>query len=205
MSRLFLFDVDSTLINEEVIDLIAVHANVGKEVQEITELAMNGAIDFAESLRRRVSLLEGLPISVLSDVGKQITLTNGASELISNLQNNGDHVAVVSGGFTEVISPLMLKLKVEHFRANNLQIVDGVLTGRTEGAIVDRIAKGSFLLELKEELRPSQVIATGDGANDIDMIQLADLGIAFCAKPALQEVADVVIERRDLREILNYL
>ncbi|MEY2691241.1 MAG: hypothetical protein RLZ80_508, partial [Actinomycetota bacterium] len=102
MSRLFLFDVDSTLINEEVIDLLATYAHIADEVQKITELAMNGSIDFQDALRKRVSLLEGLPASVLLEVSKQITLTNGASELISNLQSNGDEVAVVSGGFTEV-------------------------------------------------------------------------------------------------------
>lgn len=205
MSRLFLFDVDSTLINEEVIDLIAAQANVAREVQEITELAMNGSLDFQDALRKRVSLLKGLPFAVLADVGSQITLTTGATDLISKLQSDGDEVAVVSGGFIEVISPLMQELKIKHYRANSLQIVDGLLTGQTDGAIIDRVAKGNFLLQLKLELQPTQVVAIGDGANDIDMIKLADIGIAFCAKPALKEVAEVVIEKRDLREILNYL
>jgi len=205
MSRLFLFDVDSTLINEEVIDLLASYAHIADEVQKITELAMNGSIDFQDALRKRVSLLEGLPASVLLEVGKQITLTNGASELISNLQSNGDEVAVVSGGFTEVITSLMEKLKIKHYRANNLQIIDNKLTGLTEGPIIDRVAKGSFLLELKLMLQPTQIIAIGDGANDVEMIQLADVGIAFCAKPALKGAADIVIDKRDLREILKYL
>mgnify|MGYP000031096112 CR=1 FL=1 len=205
MSRLFLFDVDSTLINEEVIDLLASYAHIADEVQKITELAMNGTIDFRDALRKRVSLLEGLPSSVLLEVGKQITLTNGASELISNLQSNGDEVAVVSGGFTEVITLLMEKLKIKHYRANNLQIIDNKLTGLTEGPIIDRVAKGSFLLELKLMLQPTQIIAIGDGANDVEMIQLADVGIAFCAKPALKDAADIVIDKRDLREIFKYL
>jgi phosphoserine phosphatase len=205
MSRLFLFDVDSTLINEEVIDLLASYAHIADEVQKITELAMNGSIDFQDALRKRVSLLEGLPASVLLEVSKQITLTNGASELISNLQSNGDEVAVVSGGFTEVITPLMEKLKIKHYRANNLQIIDNKLTGLTEGPIIDRVAKGSFLLELKLMLQPTQIIAIGDGANDVEMIQLADVGIAFCAKPALKDAADIVIDNRDLREIFKYL
>lgn len=205
MNRLFLFDVDSTLINEEVIDLIAAHANVSREVQEITELAMNGLLDFQDALCRRVRLLAGLSTNVLSEVGKKITLTTGAAELISNLQTNGDYVAVISGGFIEVISPFMKELKIQHYRANSFQIIDGNLTGQTKGPIVDRNAKSSYLLELKKELQPSQVIAIGDGANDIEMIKLADVGIAFCAKSALKEVADIVIEKRDLREILNYL
>jgi len=205
MSRLFLFDVDSTLINEEVIDLLASYAHIADEVQKITELAMNGSIDFQDALRKRVSLLEGLPASVLLEVSKQITLTNGASELISNLQSNGDEVAVVSGGFTEVITPLMEKLKIKHYRANSLQIIDNKLIGLTEGPIIDRVAKGSFLLELKLMLQPTQIIAIGDGANDVEMIQLADVGIAFCAKPALKDAADIVIDKRDLREIFKYL
>jgi phosphoserine phosphatase len=205
MNRLFLFDVDSTLINEEVIDLIASHANVSREVQEITELAMNGLLDFQDALSSRVRLLAGLSTNVLSEVGKKITLTTGAAELISNLQTNGDYVAVISGGFIEVISPLMKELNIQRYRANSFQIIDGTLTGQTEGPIVDRNAKGAYLLELKKELQPSQVIAIGDGANDIEMIKLADVGIAFCAKSALKDVSDIVIEKRDLREILNYL
>jgi phosphoserine phosphatase len=205
MNRLFLFDVDSTLINEEVIDLIAAHANVSREVQKITELAMNGLLDFQDALSSRVRLLAGLSTNVLSEVGKKITLTTGAAELISNLQTNGDYVAVISGGFIEVISPLMKELNIQRYRANSFQIIDGTLTGQTEGPIVDRNAKGAYLLELKKELQPSQVIAIGDGANDIEMIKLADVGIAFCAKSALKDVSDIVIEKRDLREILNYL
>jgi phosphoserine phosphatase len=150
-------------------------------------------------------LLAGLSTNVLSEVGKKITLTTGAAELISNLQTNGDYVAVISGGFIEVISPLMKELNIQRYRANSFQIIDGTLTGQTEGPIVDRNAKGAYLLELKKELQPSQVIAIGDGANDIEMIKLADVGIAFCAKSALKDVSDIVIEKRDLREILNYL
>ena len=205
MKRLFLFDVDSTLINQEVIQLIAVHAGVQEKVREITERAMAGELDFQASLKERVSLLKGLPESVIEAVRSDISLTTGATELIAELQEQGDTVAVVSGGFTKVIAPLMENLKIEHYRANTLGIEGGRLTGKVVGAIVDRRAKASYLAELKLTLTPSQTIAIGDGANDIEMVVAADIGIAFCAKDALNDVADVVIKKRDLREILNYL
>lgn len=205
MSRLFLFDVDSTLINQEVIELIAAHAGVEGRVKEITERAMAGELDFQASLKERVALLANLPESVIEDVRSDITLTTGAAELISNLQSQGDIVAVVSGGFTKVITPLMKTLNIQLFRANELEVFEGRLTGKVEGAIVDRQAKAEYLTELKLKLKPSQTIAIGDGANDIDMVEAADIGIAFCAKDALNDVADIVIKKRDLREILNYL
>lgn len=205
MSRLFLFDVDSTLINQEVIELIAAHAGVEGRVKEITERAMAGELDFQASLKERVALLANLPESVIEDVRSDITLTTGAAELISNLQSQGDIVAVVSGGFTKVITPLMKTLNIQLFRANELEVFEGRLTGKVEGAIVDRQAKAAYLAELKLKLKPSQTIAIGDGANDIDMVEAADIGIAFCAKDALNDVADIVIKKRDLREILNYL
>lgn len=205
MNRLFLFDVDSTLINEEVIELIALHAGVEKEVKQITERAMAGEIDFAESLKTRVALLKGLPESVLLEVQSEITLTNGASELIATLLNNQDTVAVVSGGFIEVITPLMQSLKIERFKANNLEVFSGKLTGKITGPIVDREGKASYLGELQSELSPTLTIAVGDGANDINMIKAADIGIAFCAKESLKSEADIVISNRDLREILEYI
>lgn len=205
MSNLFLFDVDSTLINQEVIELIAAHAGVQEKVKEITDRAMVGEIDFEQSLKERVSLLSGLESSILSVVKNEVTLTDGASELISTLQAQGDQVAVVSGGFVEVISDLMKKFHIEDYKANTFEIADGTLTGQVTGAIVDRKAKANYLYELKNKYSPKKIFAIGDGANDIDMLNAADVGIAFCAKPALNEIADVVILKRDLREVLNYL
>ena len=205
MNRLFLFDVDSTLINEEVIDLIGAKAGLSSEISAITEQAMLGKLDFSAALIQRVELLAGLSIEVLDEVRTDITFTNGAAELIAELQAAGDQIAVVSGGFIEVIEPIMKHLSIELFKANSFEVQDKKLTGRVTGEIINRSAKAKFLNDLKSQLNPLQTIAIGDGANDIEMITEADIGIAFCAKPALKEVADVIIDQRDLREILNYL
>lgn len=205
MNRLFLFDVDSTLINEEVIDLIGAKAGLSSEISAITEQAMLGKLDFSAALIQRVELLAGLSIEVLDEVRTDITFTNGAAELIAELQAAGDQIAVISGGFIEVIAPIMKLLSIELFKANSFEIQDKKLTGRVTGEIINRRAKAKFLNDLKSQLNPLQTIAIGDGANDIEMITEADIGIAFCAKPALKEVADVIIDQRDLREILNYL
>ena len=205
MRRLFLFDVDSTLINEEVIDLIAAKAGVSEQVSQITTAAMSGNLDFSKSLIKRVALLSGVSTTVLNEVQSEITLTNGAVDLIKTLLGKGDVVAVVSGGFTEVIAPLLTSLKIKDFKANSLQIIDGRLTGKVQGAIIDRRAKAEFLREIAEihQIPLAHTVAVGDGANDIDMIQNAGVGIAFCAKPALVEVADRVIVNRDLMEVLK--
>ena len=207
MNKIFLLDVDSTLINEEVIDLLAAQAGVSKEVSEITSSAMAGELDFSESLVKRVSLLAGLSITAIEQVQKKITLTNGAADLITALQSRGDIVAVVSGGFTEIISPLLATLKISRFKANSLEIIEGQLTGKVNGEIVDRRAKADFLKELValSGIPLSNTVAIGDGANDIDMIQSAGIGVAFCAKPALVNVADRVINTRDLREVLKVI
>ena len=137
MNKIFLLDVDSTLINEEVIDLLAAQAGVSKEVSQITSSAMAGELDFSESLVKRVSLLAGLSITAIAQVQKKITLTNGAADLITALQSRGDIVAVVSGGFTEIISPLLATLKISRFKANSLEIIEGQLTGKVNGDIVE--------------------------------------------------------------------
>ena len=207
MNKIFLLDVDSTLINEEVIDLLAAQAGVSKEVSQITSSAMAGELDFSESLVKRVSLLAGLSITAIEQVQRKITLTNGAADLITALQSRGDIVAVVSGGFTEIISPLLATLKISRFKANSLEIIEGQLTGKVNGEIVDRRAKADFLKELValSGIPLSNTVAIGDGANDIDMIQSAGIGVAFCAKPALVNVADRVINTRDLREVLKVI
>lgn len=207
MRKLVLFDVDSTLINEEVIELLAKAAGVLPEVKQITDAAMSGQIDFEESLRKRVALLHGLPSSIIENVRREITLTNGAKELISEILSAGHVPAVVSGGFTSVIEPLLIDLKIDHYRANTLGIRNGELTGEVVGKVVDRNAKAIALQDFAslEGIEIQNTIAIGDGANDIDMVAAAGLGIAFCAKDALVKVADISITRRDLREVIQYL
>ena len=207
MKKLVLFDVDSTLINEEVIDLIAAHAGVQEEVSKITERAMAGELNFEESLRARVSFLKNLPISVLQKVSNEISLTEGASDLVNSLQDAGHIVAVVSGGFVDVITPLMSQLRIHHFKANRFEIQNDLLTGQVEGEIVGRTTKAEFLCEVAsmEGVDLENTVAIGDGANDLEMISAAGLGIAFCAKQVLQDAADIVINKRDLRLVLKYL
>jgi phosphoserine phosphatase len=207
MRKLIVFDVDSTLINEEVIELFAKSAGVLPEVRRITDAAMSGRIDFEESLRKRVSLLKGLPSTIIDEVRQEITLTEGARDLIVKILTEGHVPAVVSGGFTSVLEPLMKELEIEHYRANALGIQNGKLTGEVEGTVVDRKAKAFALQEFAniEGIEIENTIAIGDGANDIDMVELAGLGIAFCAKDALIRVADVSITKRDLRQVILYL
>lgn len=207
MPKLLLLDADSTLFNEEVIDLLAQKAGVGQEVAEITERAMQGVLDFQSALKQRVRLLKDLPESVLSEVSGETSMTKGARELIAAAHIKGFVVSVVSGGFHEVISPIMQELGIANFRANTLEIVDGRLTGYVLGEIVDQDAKTKWLLDLSEKFRIAvqDTIAIGDGANDIGMVKTAQIGIAFCAKPALKKIADVIIDERDLELVVPYL
>lgn len=202
--KLVLLDVDSTLIQQEVIELLAAKAGVQAEVKAITDSAMRGELDFAQSLMTRVALLEGLPESVIAEVRQEVLLTPGARTLIRTLQKLGHAVAVVSGGFVEVIEPLLLELNIEYYRANSLEIVAGKLTGRLNGEIVDRAAKATALREFANVIgvELAQTIAIGDGANDLDMIAAAGLGIAFSAKPAVREAADASITRQNLDGVL---
>lgn len=205
--QLLVMDVDSTFINEEVIDLIAAHAGVGDRVADITERAMAGELDFAASLAERVSLLEGLPVTVIDEVRERITLTEGATELVAAVQEDGGTVALVSGGFTPVIAPRAADLGITEVHANGLEVADGRLTGRTEGRVVDPAAKAEIFSTLVAayDCDPERTVAIGDGANDIGMIARAGLGVAFCAKPALVAAADVAVAERDLRAVLRYL
>ena len=205
--KLVVMDVDSTLIQQEVIELLGAKAGKGAEIIAITESAMRGELDFAESLRARVALLSGLPESVLTQVQSEITLTPGARTLIRTLHKLGHHVALVSGGFEPVIAPLMSELGIEHMRANNLEIIDGALTGKLIGPIIDRAGKAEALREFAamHSIELEQTIAIGDGANDLDMITLAGMGIAFNAKPAVKAAADSSVSAPYLDSVLYLL
>ena len=205
--RLVCFDCDSTLITGEVIEMLAAHAGKEAEVAEVTERAMRGELDFEESLRERVATLKGLDASVIDAVAADIVLTPGARTTIRTLKRLGIRCGVVSGGFIQVISGLVDELGLDFARANTLEIVDGKLTGRVIGEVVDREAKAEYLREFAAELgiSLSQTVAVGDGANDIDMLTTAGLGIAFCAKPALREVADASLSKPFLDTVLFIL
>jgi|688.fasta_scaffold218659_2 phosphoserine phosphatase len=202
--HLVVLDVDSTLIKQEVIDILARFAGVEKQVSEITHRAMNGELDFSESLNQRVTLLAGLPASVLNQVRSEIEFTPGAATLCRTLHRLGFHVALVSGGFSEIVTPLAAELGVVNIRANQLEVVDGLLTGRLIGEIVDRSGKASALKEFAKELGVpmSRTIAVGDGANDLDMLNAAALGIAFNAKPFVRDRADSALTSPYLDAIL---
>lgn len=202
--KLVLMDVDSTLIQQEVIELLAAKAGVGDKVIAITQSAMRGEIDFEKSLKERVALLAGLPEAVIAEVRSQITLTPGAKTLIRTLMRLGHTVAVVSGGFIEVIEPLLKDLEISHYRANSLEIIDGVLTGKLTGPIIDRAGKAQTLIDFANLVGVGleQTIAIGDGANDLDMITAAGLGIAFNAKPAVIAAADSALSQPYLDSVL---
>jgi phosphoserine phosphatase len=202
--KLVLMDVDSTLIQQEVIELLAAKAGVAAQVREITDAAMRGELDFAQSLQARVALLKGLPESVIAEVQEEISLTPGARTLIRTLQRLGHTVAVVTGGFIEVIEPLLKDLGIDHYRANSLEISDGRLTGKTTGPVIDRQAKAVALREFAflAGVEMDQTIAIGDGANDLDMITAAGLGIAFNAKPAVRAAADSAVSQPYLDSVL---
>ena len=205
--KLVLMDVDSTLISQEVIELLGAKAGVELQVKAITERAMAGEIDFEASLRERVALLKGLPESVIEEVRGEISLTPGAKTLVSTLQKLGHTVAVVSGGFINVIEPLLKSLNILHFRGNTLEIKDGKLTGQLHGPIIDRAAKATALRDFAkiENVELEQTVAIGDGANDLDMIALAGLGIAFNAKPAVRAAADSALSAPYLDSVLYLL
>jgi phosphoserine phosphatase len=205
--HLVVMDADSTLLQDEVIDLLADACGCAEEVSKITEAAMNGEIDFAESLRRRVSLLAGLPESVIDDVRAKLRLTPGARTLLRTLHRLGYVPAVVSGGFVEVLAPLLAELHVEYLEANRLEIVDGLLTGKLAAPVVDRAAKARALERFAGEVGVplEQTVAVGDGANDIDMLSVAGLGIAFNAKPVVQEHADAALSVPYLDAVLYFL
>ena len=194
--RLIVFDVDSTLIQGEVIEMLADRVGAHAAVAEITEAAMRGELDFAESLHRRVATLAGLPAEVLEEVGEQIELTAGARTTLRTLRRLGYHCGIVSGGFRQVIDPLAHELQMDFVAANELEIVDGKLTGRVPPPIVDPAGKVAALQRLTKErgLALPQTLAIGDGSNDIPMLQQAGLGIAFCGKPKVKQAIPVWLD-----------
>ena len=202
--RIVMLDMDSTLIEQEVINLLGLAAGKSLEIEAITDKAMAGDLDFKTALIERVSLLKGLDHNILSQVRDQISLTKGAKKLVDELHQQGHKVGVVSGGFIEVIEPILKSLEIDFYRANKLKIQDGVLTGEIDGPLIDSHAKRMALEEFadQEQVQLEQTVAIGDGANDLEMIKAAGLGIAFNAKPKVAAAADTTISNQDLSTVL---
>jgi len=201
---LVVLDVDSTLIEDEVIELLADEAGSREAVAEITFRAMNGELDFEHSLRERVATLKGLPVSAIETVRQKVTVTRGVPELIAGLHAAGGRVAVVSGGFHEVIDPLAAELGLDAWRANRLEVADGVLTGGLIPPIIDAAAKADALREWAADagLPLSQTIAVGDGANDLPMMAICGLAVGFDAKAPVRDLAHALLDERDLSMLL---
>lgn len=205
--RLIVMDVDSTLIQGEVIEMLAAHAGCEAEVAEVTERAMRGELDFEESLRARVALLKGVPASALDEVYDQIELNPGARTLVRTLRRLGYRFAIVSGGFSQITSRLAADLGIHYSRANELEIADGVLTGGVVGEVVDRAGKARALREFATEIGipEAATVAIGDGANDLDMLSAAGLGIAYNARPVVREQAHTAVNVPYLDTIMYLL
>jgi phosphoserine phosphatase len=205
--RLIVMDVDSTLIQGEVIELLAAHSGHGAEVAEVTERAMRGELDFEQSLRDRVALLEGISASALDEVYDALVLAPGARTLVRILHRLGYRFALVSGGFSQITDRLAADLGIHYARANELEIVDGVITGRIVGDVVDRAGKAAALRHFAEQVGVpvESVVAIGDGANDLDMLEIAGLGIAYNAKALVQEAADTTVNVPYLDAIMYLL
>lgn len=201
---LCVMDVDGTLILEEVIDLLGREAGREEEISQLTSQAMQGELDFESSLRKRVYLLEGLPVSVFEKVFDSIHLTPNAQEFISILQKNGILVGLVSGGFSSIVERLAKSLGITYFSANQLEVKDGLLTGKLVGQIISPQVKKETLEKWREKLKlpKERTIAIGDGANDLLMLKSAELGIAFCAKEVLKKEIPHHVDKRDFLEVL---
>ena len=207
VKRLVQLDVDSTFIQQEAIELLAAKAGVLAKVSAITDSAMRGELDFEQSLRARVSLLKGLPRSVITEVQQEITLTDGAQDLVNLLHAQGHSVALVSGGFSDIIEPMISSLSIKYYKANKLEVVDDVLTGQLIGPVIDRAAKAAALREFSKAsgVDIENTVAIGDGANDLDMMSIAGLSIAFNAKPIVVEAADLAITEPSLRSVIELI
>ncbi len=205
--RLIVFDMDMTIVDFEIINKLASFVGVDEEVRSITEKAMNGEMDFKESLRRRVRLLKGTPLSTLEEIAGDLQLTPGSEELIHHLKHVGYKIALISGGFTYFTDVLKESLGFDYTFANELEIKDGVLTGEIKGDIIDAEAKGRIIFRLAEleRISPDNIVAVGDGANDCLMIKNAGLGVAFNAKEILKKVSDGTLSRDNLIGLLNVL
>lgn len=204
---LLVMDVDSTLVQEEVIDLLGDEAGVGQQVADITERAMRGELDFRQALEERVATLEGLPESIVDKVYARIHFNKNAKELVAELHARGYKVGLVSGGFHETVDRLAAEAGIDYVKANHLEVVDGILTGKTYGDIVTKEIKVQKLRDwaVENELVLSQTIAMGDGANDLPMIHEAGIGIAFCAKPIVRQQAPYQINEPDLYKVIEIL
>ena len=204
---LVVLDADSTLIENEVIELLADAAGSLTQVAEVTDRAMRGEIDFADSLRERVATLAGLSTDVFAEVGALIRPTPGVHDLVAGLHAGGSRIGVVSGGFHELLDPLAEKLGLDHWRANRLEVADGRLTGGLVGPIIDATAKATALTEwaAADGVDLCSTVAVGDGANDLTMMRVAGLGVAFHAKPIVRRSADLVIGTTDLSQVLPLL
>jgi phosphoserine phosphatase len=200
-------DVDSTLIQQEVIDLLADYAGVMPEVKEITEQAMAGKLDFKQSLTKRVGLLEGLSDEIFQWLKPQIELTPGVQELIAAVHRLDGKIGAVSGGFSQVLEPLANEIGLDYWMANSLEVIDGKLTGSMVGPIIDAEAKATALKSWATDsgIALEQTIAIGDGANDIQMLQCAGYAVAFRPKPVLKQYADLVIEENSLLSLIEKL
>ncbi|EMC55829.1 phosphoserine phosphatase SerB [Streptococcus mutans] len=204
---LLVMDVDSTLVQEEVIDLLGDEAGVGQQVADITERAMRGELDFRQALEERVATLEGLPESIFDKVYARIHFNKNAKELVAELHARGYKVGLVSGGFHETVDRLAAEAGIDYVKANHLEVVDGILTGKTYGDIVTKEIKVQKLRDwaVENELVLSQTIAMGDGANDLPMIHEAGIGIAFCAKPIVRQQAPYQINEPNLYKVIEIL
>jgi len=204
---LVVLDADSTLLEDEVIELLADAAGTRPQVAAITERAMRGDIDFGDSLRERVATLAGLPSAVFTEAQRAVQVTRGADELVRGVHAAGGTVGVVSGGFHEVLDPFAAALGLDHCQANRLEVVDGRLTGRVLGDVVDARAKAAALRTWAgaDGVPLARTVAIGDGANDLEMMRVAALSVAFDAKPRVRESADVAVVDRDLSPVLAAL
>lgn len=206
-TKLAVFDMDSTLIQHEVVDELAIEAGKGVEVAAVTEKAMRGEIDFDTSLQYRVKVLEGLPDTVLAKVAERLQLTPGAQTLIATLRSRGVTTAILSGGFTWFAESVKRRLGLDFYHANKLDVVDGALSGKVIPPIVNAERKRDLLREIAADLglSPSQTIAVGDGANDLLMLEEAGMGVAYHAKPKVQEAASLRINTQTLEGVLYLL